>query len=205
MCFDVRRGGRGGKDKSWRGLRFRFIEWGLRRGDPEVLWRTVTSHPWCRRELRELSAAAARRNRLPRTAAEDVMQDAVLLLMRLMQRTPDLSFDLALPEASFPGWLGRIIEDRCHEAARRLWRRTRREVPLAAEPTCDPRPQSEEPRDLAAAIAGLADPDRQILDAARRGRTLRQTADRAGLSYGQTKRAYHRGVRALRERFADEG
>ena len=192
-------------EPAWGLLRRQFVAWSDGAESLQAAWRVLVAHPWYRRELRLTACRVARRVGLPASAAADLEQEAVLLLARQLRRTPMLKFDPRRPEAAFPAWLGRIIERHCREAARATRRCRRGEVALTFEPVClaEPGPPPPGPWELSAAIAELPGPDRRVIESARHGRTLRETADRTGLSYGQTKRAYHRGIAALRQRLTE--
>ncbi len=124
-------------------------------------------------------------------AAEDVVQDAFLILSR--QRSP--------PENAV-GWLYRVVRNRAINAARTAGRQSRRESAAAGRSWFEP---SDDDRiDAIAATEELqhlaADEREAIIARLWGGLPFEQIAELMGISLSAAYRAYQRGIKTLRER-----
>jgi RNA polymerase sigma factor (sigma-70 family) len=100
---------------------FRILDEG---GDPpqvaHKVWTLFVEHPWYRQELQRAAHRLVWRRQWLRNLADDIQQDAMLRLGRRLQHTANLNVDRALAEQHFSGWLARIINRDCQQAARAM-------------------------------------------------------------------------------------
>jgi RNA polymerase sigma-70 factor (ECF subfamily) len=131
---------------------------------------------------------------------EDVVQE-VLLAIHLKRHTWD-------PAAPAAPWIWAIARHKLADALRRRGRRA--EVDIADFAEVLPAAETEQPgrdRDVQRALGTLAERQRSVVTAVSvEGRTVRETADRLGMTEIAVRVTLHRALRALAARFskADE-
>ncbi|MGH7193515.1 MAG: sigma factor, partial [Candidatus Saccharimonadales bacterium] len=94
--------------------------------DAATAWRLFIEDPWYQQELHRAAGWLARRARLPHCQAEDLSQEAMLILRSRLTRKPDLRLNRALAADHFEAWLRRVIRRHCLDALRRSRLRQRR-------------------------------------------------------------------------------
>lgn len=126
--------------------------------------------------------------RVPRTEADDLVQDVFLIAMRQLQSLRD--------DGAFGGWLATIARNRAN-----TWhRRSVEQVELTETAADAPQEDEEEARRALAAIRSLPDAYRETL-AMRlvEGMTGPEIAARTGLTPDSVRVNLHRGMKLLRE------
>ncbi len=166
--------------------------------DAAAVWRLLTENAWYQRELYRTAGWIVRHRRLRHFQADDVCQEAILILRFRLARRADLGIDRLRGGACFGAWLRRIIHDTCLDALRRL---ARREPPCAALPAPDTvaeRGAEGWRRELRDRIACLPEPRRSVLTAYCESGTLGEAAASLGMNYQRARRNFLAGIALLR-------
>ncbi|MGA2126668.1 MAG: sigma-70 family RNA polymerase sigma factor, partial [Xanthobacteraceae bacterium] len=161
-----------------------------------------TAYETLLRECVTLILRVARRQGVPASRLEDVVQEVLLTVHRARQ-----TYD---PARSFVGWLSTISQRRAIDALRRHGRVDRREVhaPLAYDAHCDPAADLAPHRELAgrtkllgSAIAELPEAQREALEhLALMEMSLDEASTMTGRTKGSLKVSLHRALKTLRAR-----
>jgi RNA polymerase sigma-70 factor (ECF subfamily) len=154
------------------------------------------------RECVPVILRVARRQGVPASRLDDVVQEVLLTVHRARQ-----TYD---PARSFVGWLCTISQRRAIDALRRHGRVDRREVhaPLAYEAHCDPAADLAPHRELASrtkvlgsAVAELPAAQREALEhLALMEMSLDEASTMTGRTKGSLKVNLHRALKTLRAR-----
>lgn len=132
--------------------------------------------------------------------AEDLFQDVFFKVVA------DASFD---PERGrFGAWLFTVARNRCQQHQRQLAQRGAKDhlVDTTPAPAADPEEAVGRQRQVEAAMAGLTEPQRQLLLLKQVGQlTYREIALALGVAEGTIKSRLHDATHALRRRLADHG
>jgi RNA polymerase sigma-70 factor (ECF subfamily) len=129
--------------------------------------------------------------------AEDVVQDTLLTVHRA-RRTYD-------PSRPFLPWFYAIVNSRLIDALRVRKRLTLREVPDESAIAAEPAPEAGSPRAdavreaLARAVAALPRVQREVVSLMKyEDLSVREVADRLGMTEAAVKASAHRGYKVLR-------
>jgi RNA polymerase sigma-70 factor (ECF subfamily) len=126
--------------------------------------------------------------------SEDVVQESLVALHRARH-----TYDPARP---FAPWMYAIAQNRLVDALRSQRRRLLRELApdAAAEPSRSPRQEADALRaDVRRALAGLPDRQREVIELLKfEDLSVRDVANRLGMSEANVKVTAHRGYRRLR-------
>jgi RNA polymerase sigma-70 factor (ECF subfamily) len=144
----------------------------------------------------------ARRQGVPPSAIDDVVQEVLLTVHRARQ-----TYDPARP---FVAWLSIMAKRRAIDSLRRRWRQSNREIhaPVAYETFSDPDAspavgweKDGRTKTLAEAVAGLSSGQRQAVEhLALQQQSLAEASAATGRSIGALKVNLHRGLRSLQAR-----
>jgi RNA polymerase sigma factor (sigma-70 family) len=167
-----------------------------------AVWRLFVEHPWYQSELHHAALRVLATAGLHFQWADDVKQQAMLLLARRLRHSPDLHVDRALAADRFAGWLATIIAHHCRDAARSMRRAQRRaglqqRVGFAA-------PSRPLPidliLDLRSAIRKLPKELRRVLTLRLRGCGIAEISRQLRMSQTGVHRALKRVLSRLRQR-----
>jgi RNA polymerase sigma-70 factor (ECF subfamily) len=148
----------------------------------------------------------ARRSGVPPSSVDDVVQEVLLSIHRMLA-----TFD---PSRSYGAWLGAIARRRCIDLLRSHGRRNLREIhePDAYENHPDDldieagADRAREQERLGAAIRTLPEGQREAVQVlALSGRSLEEGAELTGRSKTALKVNFHRAIQGLRSRLAGTG
>jgi hypothetical protein len=90
------------------------------------VWQLFVESPWYQQELHHAVWRTLRRTNSPLRWAEDIKQNAMLLLGEHLRKSADLDVDRARAAQHFAGWLGKIINRDCRRALRGMRRGEKR-------------------------------------------------------------------------------
>jgi RNA polymerase sigma factor (sigma-70 family) len=127
--------------------------------------------------------------RIPVGWVDDVAHDAMLILVRQLQKRTDLGYDRHRPAREFANWIRTIMFRQCKEAIRSLRRRHGRDLTLELEPAGERNSMIEQQIDVRMAIDKLDEPVRTIMFLTYGGLSIREIANRLELSYDQIRYA----------------
>lgn len=135
-----------------------------------------------------------------RERAQDLFQDVLFTVLS------DTTFD---PERGrFGAWLFTVARNRCLQLQRQAEQRGAKEhlVDTTSTPEGDPDAQVDRQRKVREAMAGLTEPQRQLLLLKQVGElTYREIAAALGVAEGTIKSRLHDATRALRQRLVELG
>lgn len=164
------------------------------------VWRLFIEHPWYQEELQQAARRVVRQARASAQWAEDIEQDAMLLLGQHLRHAVDLHVNRALAQEHFAGWLGRIITRDCSKALRAMRRAQRRAGHQQA--TVESAPARSLPMDeiidLSLAISKLSADCRRVLFLRLRGWGIAEISRRLRMSQTQVHRVLQRGLAQLK-------
>jgi RNA polymerase sigma factor (sigma-70 family) len=160
---------------------------------PEI-WRLIVEHPWYQAELTRTARRLVWRRRAPPDLADDIVQDAVLLLARELEHAVDLNVDRTLAESHFSGWLAKIIRRDCQQALRSRQSDLRQALPLPLEQPAQPDLSIDSLVDLSMAIAKLPTRIRTVVILHWQSWDLKQIAASLDISYWQANRTLRAGL-----------
>jgi RNA polymerase sigma factor (sigma-70 family) len=155
------------------------------------VWRLFVEHPWYQEELRQATLRLLRRRGAPLRWAEDIAQEAMLLLGEHLRKAAHLDVDRARAMHHFSGWLGRIIARDCQRALRSM-RRSEKRAGIQGrsyEATQANATRSDKMIELAIAIDELPEECRGIVNLRLQGWRLDEIAARLNISYWAVNRA----------------
>jgi RNA polymerase sigma factor (sigma-70 family) len=171
-----------------------------------TVWRLLVCDPWYQRQLYFCARKLLRRNNGPPDWLEDVQQEAITILGRQLQCSPDLHVDAARVEEHFAPWMRWIIYRTCQEAVRRQRRACGRTMYLTEveldELATEHDAQTRVELDLA--IEALEEPRRTVLALYTGGSNVKEIAGKVGLNYWRTYRVWQEGLNALRARLSED-
>ncbi|MGQ0733222.1 MAG: sigma-70 family RNA polymerase sigma factor [Acidobacteriota bacterium] len=131
--------------------------------------------------------------------SDDVVQESLMALHRARH-----TYDTARP---FAPWMYAIAQNRLVDALRVQRRRLLREIQPELAPEPSRRPKQERDAlmaDVRKAVAGLPDKQRQVIQLLKfEELSVREVANRLGMSEANVKVTAHRGYRALRRQIEE--
>lgn len=178
------------------------------RVDYRDTWRAFAANERYQYELRTAAARLLRQRRLSAQRAEDVVQDALLMLAKRLERHSNLGFDPRYGREHFLGWLRALVYSQCRQVLRRQRSQERRGPPIDNEWAAVHAATAGWRAEMADAIQSLDEPLREIVDAFARWGSIAAVAERLDLSSSTAWRRFRQAVKQLRPRcrpFAESG
>jgi RNA polymerase sigma factor (sigma-70 family) len=150
--------------------------------DYRQTWRVFAANGRYRAELTSAAARLLRQRCLSVDRADDVVQDALLILAECLRRRCDLGFGPSHGQEHFLAWLRKVIRSHCQQALRRQRVREWRAAELDDEWAAQCAPTVPCRAELADAIQSLDEPLRAIIGAFQNHGSLEAVARQLGLS-----------------------
>ncbi|WP_430453471.1 sigma-70 family RNA polymerase sigma factor [Rhodopirellula europaea] len=184
-------------EKQWEDLRTNFINATHRSFGWLEVWNIFVSSDLYRNQLSTCAEISLMETGAPKSWADDVAHDAMLLLARQLRKRSDLGYQFDRPPKQFASWFRTILFHQCHEAIRSFRRRHGRDSPLELDPISERSQLIEQRLDIRMAVDRLDEPMRTILMLGYGGLSLREIADRLQLTYDQVRYANKQGRETL--------
>lgn len=189
----------------WRDLQsrcFAVLEGPLPEGGvlSHALWRELAAHPCYREELTTTARRVVAEHGAAWDMADDIEQEALLLLARDLRRRPHLSARLGEDAAGFRRWMRAVITHHCREALRALRRAPAREVGIADQDIpIDLIPHLDERMDVYSALQGLTQVESSVVQLYALGFSFHEIAAATELPYQTAYSIWRRAVVRLQQ------
>lgn len=187
------------KGDVWKELQPVFDRLGEGR-NPADTWQTCAQNTCYCRELSRIAQRLLRLYRLPADRADDVLQEALVLLCERLKTKPTLGFDASRGPEESVRWLRKVLRSHCQQVLRKERNHWRRHGDLNLQWMETAAQDFSWSAELEDGIRSLPQPLGEVVRAFRRLGSVRQVAEELGLKYQLAWHRLHDGVEQLRER-----
>jgi RNA polymerase sigma factor (sigma-70 family) len=180
---------------------FRILDEGSdQRQTAHKVWVLFIEHPWFQAELGRAVRRVLWRVGEYERWADDIEQEALLLLARKLTRKASLGVNRATAARQFFGWLARIIHRACGDTARSMRRRERHAAVSKAwiDAVAPTGTSIDDLLDLAQMIERLPGKCRSVVTLHLRGRTLGEIGRALSVSRSHAHRGFRDAIVNLR-------
>ena len=194
------------ESRPWEPLKQAFLSRVLDSNSPaptNQLWRLFAADRWFQQLLDRRARRALAVRRMGLDWLGDVKHEALLSLDRQLAKTPDLHVDLARVDATFPAWLGVIVDRACGEALHWLTQLDRFHRAMF-ETLADPRQQQscDAMIDMVLAFDEQDEPERTMLHLKADGYSIQEIAEQLKMTYWEVYRRLRAAMARVQRRLA---
>lgn len=190
----------GNTEDLWENLRVEFVDAVRNPDGSRDVWQIFANSEFYREQLSACAKISLMETGAPKSWADDIVQEAMILLARQLRRRSDLGYQLGRPPEQFASWFRTILFRQCHETIRSYRRKHGRDLPLELASVSLPPEVIEQKLDVRAAIKSLDEPHRTIMFMSYNDLSLREIADCLQITYDKVRNARKQGRAILRLR-----
>jgi RNA polymerase sigma factor (sigma-70 family) len=190
----------GNTEVLWENLRVEFLDAVRNPNRSRDVWQIFANSEFYREQLSTCAKISLMETGAPKSWADDIVQEAMVLLARQLRKRSDLGYQLDRPTKQFASWIRTILFRQCHEAIRSYRRKHGRDLPLNLASVSQPPEVIEQKLDLRAALNSLDELPRTVMFMSYNDLSLREIADCLQITYDKVRNARKQGRATLRLR-----